>query len=156
MNIQILLGFFWIQIRIWLIFSDSGKCFCSIGFFKKFGFRFTTLHTKGNLLCFVELNKQLYCYVLTKSGHVFLSVLWIRIQKDPNLFAGSGSEAERIRIQILWSNCGHIVSLFFIAPIPKFIEGFLQTINHWFGRNSLKGPIHLSRAGNMGAVQDRW
>ena len=41
---------------------------------------------------------------------------------------------------------------FFIAPTPKFIEGFLQTINHWFWTNSLKGPIHLSRAGSMGAV----
>jgi len=35
---------------------------------------------------------------------------------------------------------------FFIAPIPKFTKRFQQTINHWFWRNSLKGPIHLSRA----------
>jgi len=42
-----------------------------------------------------------------------------------------------------------------MAPIPKFPKRFQQTINHWFWRNSLKGPIHLSRAGNMGAVQDR-
>jgi len=29
---------------------------------------------------------------------------------------------------------------FFIAPIPKFIEDFNETINHWFWRNPHQGP----------------
>jgi len=29
---------------------------------------------------------------------------------------------------------------FFIAPIPKFLEDFNETINHWFWRNRHQGP----------------
>jgi len=43
---------------------------------------------------------------------------------------------------------------FFIAPIPKIPQkDFNETINHWFWRSHVKGPIHLIRAGNKGAVQ---
>ena len=38
-------------------------------------------------------------------------------------------------------------------PFRNSLKRIQQTINHWFWRNSLKGPVHLSQAGNRGAVQ---
>ena len=43
---------------------------------------------------------------------------------------------------------------FFIAPIPKFIEDFNETINHWFWRNPHQGPYSFE-SGSVTWVQYR-
>ena len=49
--------------------------------------------------------------------------------------------------QNAWANIYLLVSrkhyAFFIAPIPKFIEDFNKTSNHWFWRNPHQGPWRL-------------
>jgi len=62
-------------------------------------------------------------------------------------FFGFLKKGEQMQMQMIWEfrkvamggvwRCRHA---FFIAPIPKFIEDFNETINHWFWRNPHQGP----------------